>query len=264
MKTQTGDPVDVGHILELAAEAVMEWRLSRLVPEGLKDLDAESQFVLLCWDVQRAAEFKFDQARLMGTAVNRPVAQLEYAGLVVKKGEWTRISPASERRRERALERREAEALELDMGQPMKVRVKKTGIRKIHPKDPEFRTAIDGCHALALAGVKRDGFDIGEAKTLARRQGWTKESPVARLMAALVKAAPPAMWHPEKKATAGSKYPEFRFWHDALEPLFGIEPPDWDKPKPEQLDAFAAHEGEALDYEMEADTEESEEESEEA
>jgi hypothetical protein len=242
----------------------MEWRLSRLVPEGLKDLDAESQFVLLCWDVQRAAEYKFDQARLMGTAVNRPVSQLEYAGLVVKKGEWTRISPASERRREKALERREIEALELDMGQPARVRVRRTGVRKIHPNDPEFRTAIDGCHALALAAVKRDGFDIGEAKTLARRQGWTRDSAVARLMAALVKAAPPAMWHPEKKTTAGAKYPEFRLWHDALEPLFGIEAPDWDKPEREQLDAFAVSEGEAMDYEPEADSEESEEESEEA
>jgi hypothetical protein len=150
------------------------------------------------------------------------------------------------------------------MGQPARVRVRRTGVRKIHPNDPEFRTAIDGCHALALAAVKRDGFDIGEAKTLARRQGWTRDSAVARLMAALVKAAPPAMWHPEKKTTAGAKYPEFRLWHDALEPLFGIEAPDWDKPEREQLDAFAVSEGEAMDYEPEADSEESEEESEEA
>jgi adenine-specific DNA methylase len=264
VKTQTGAPVDVGQILELAAEAVMDWRLKKLVPEGLKDIDPESQFVLLCWDVLRAAEFRFNEANLMGKAVNRDVSQLEYAGLVTKSGEKTRMVPASERRRERALERREIEALELDLGQPKKVKVKKSGIRKVHPNDPEFRTAIDGCHALAMAGVKRDGFDIGAAKTLARRQGWTKDSAVAKLMAALVKAAPPALWHPDKKKTVAAQYPEFRLWHDALEPLFGIEPPDWDKPELTQMDVFAAREGEALDYELEVDTDESEEEPEEA
>lgn len=263
VKTQTGTPVDVGQILELAAEAVMEWRLKKLVPVGLKDIDPESQFVLLCWDVQRAAEFRFDGANLMGRAVNRDVSQLEYAGLVTKKGAWTRMSPAAERRRERALERREIEALELDLGQPMKVKVKKAGIRKVHPNDPEFRTAIDGCHALAMAGVKRDGFDIGAAKTLARRQGWTKDSAVAKLMAALVKAAPPALRHPDKKKTAAAEYPEFRLWHDALEPLFGIEPPDWDSRKGEQL-PLAVREGEELDYEEPEETGESEKESEEA
>jgi adenine-specific DNA methylase len=264
VKTQTGAPVDVGQILELAAEAVMDWRLKKLVPEGLKDIDPESQFVLLCWDVLRAAEFRFNEANLLGKAVNRDVSQLEYAGLVTKSGEKTRMVPASERRRERALERREIEALELDLGQPKKVKVKKSGIRKVHPNDPEFRTAIDGCHALAMAGVKRDGFDIGAAKTLARRQGWTKDSAVAKLMAALVKAAPPALWHPDKKKTVAAQYPEFRLWHDALEPLFGIEPPDWDKPELTQMDVFAAREGEALDYELEVDTDESEEEPEEA
>ena len=200
----------------------------------------------------------------MGRAVNRDVSQLECAGLVTKKGAWTRMSPAAERRRERALERREVEALELDLGQPVKVKVKKTGIRKVHPNDPEFRTAIDGCHALAMAGVRRVGFDIGAAKTLARRQGWTDDSAVAKLMAALVKAAPPALWHPDKKKTAAALYPEFRLWHDALEPLFGIEPPDWDKPELTQMDVFAAREGEALDYELEVDTDESGEEPEEA
>jgi adenine-specific DNA methylase len=259
VKTQTGEPVDVGQILELAAEAVMEWRLQKLVPEGLKDIDPESQFVLLCWDVLRAAEFRFNEANLMGKAVNRDVSQLEYAGLVTKSGEKTRMVPASERRRERALERREIEALELDFGQPKKVKVKKTGIRKVHPNDPEFRTAIDGCHALAMAGVRRDGFDIGAAKTLARRQGWTKDSAVARLMAALVKAAPPALWHPEKKKTAAAQYPEFRLWHDALEPLFGIEAPDWDSRKGEELSlTFSVHEGEELDYASEVDTDEPE------
>lgn len=246
VRQQTGELVDLGGVLDTAAKAVMEWRLARLVPVGLRDLDPDSQFVLLCWDVQQAAEFRFDQARLMSTAVNRDLLKLEDAGLVIKRNEWTRMAPAQSRRRERKLEQREIDDSELDLGAPKKRRVKKGQVRKIHPQDPEFRTSIDACHALAMAAVKRDGsVDVGAAKDLARSHSWLgkKECAVARLMKALVKAAPVGLRNPDKKGSAAKDYPEFRAWHDLLKPLFGIEPPDWTE-KPETQMGFFVREGE--------------------
>jgi hypothetical protein len=237
VKQQTGELVDLGGILETAADAVMDWRLKRLVPVGLKDLDPDSQFVLLCWDVLRAAEFRFNEAMLLGRAVNRHVSQLEYAGLVSKTGDKVKMVPALARRRERKLEQREIEDIELDLGMPTKKRAKKGQVRKVNPQDPEFRTTIDACHALAMAAVKRDGgVDVGAAKELARRHGWLnkEESGVARLTKALVAAAPVGLRNPEKKDSAAKDYPEFRAWHELLKPLFGIEPPDWtEKPEPQ-------------------------------
>src|SRR5258708_18640437 len=99
---------------------------------------------------------------------------------------------------------------------------------RIHPNDPRFPTALDGCQALALRYVEAEGGNagVGSARALARQQGWTKDSPVARLMEALVQAAPPGVRFDRGKKTAAAQFPEFRAWHALLQPLFGVVPPD--------------------------------------
>jgi len=76
-------------------------------------------------------------------------------------------------------------------------------------------------HVLALA-----------ARGIALQQGWNADGLCARLMEALVNAAPPAVRFPGKgeKKTAADEFPEFRAWHTMLKPLFGIEPPEWKEP----------------------------------
>jgi len=99
---------------------------------------------------------------------------------------------------------------------------------------------------------------IGSAKALIRQQRWREDSPVARLMEALVYAAPAALWHEKGKKSAAAQFPEFRAWHDLLQPLFNIEPPDWtEKPPPQGILALEpdeeVEEAEALDGEGEGD-----------
>jgi hypothetical protein len=62
------------------------------------------------------------------------------------------------------------------------------------------------------------------------------EHPAARILYALVKAAPEALRFPGVKGSASEKYPEFMAWHAMLSPLFSIAPPVWEKPKAEDLD----------------------------
>ena len=83
--------------------------------------------------------------------------------------------------------------------------------------------------ALAYLEAGRGSAGIGSASALARRQGWRDGSAVSRLMDALLKAAPPALWFDRGKQSAGALYPEFRAWHSMLEPLFGIAPPKWEE-----------------------------------
>jgi hypothetical protein len=180
--------------------------------------------------VLQAAEFRFNEAKLLGHAVGMDVEALVAAGLVVKSGDKIRLLSAQERRRPKKLE---LEEVEETLFGPMTVarrkRVRKQDVLKVHPNDPRFRTALDGCHALALRYWEAGGGNpgIGSARQLALQQAWKAGSPVARLMEALVKAAPPALWHERGKKSAAAQYPEFRAWHALLEPLFGVEPPDW-------------------------------------
>jgi hypothetical protein len=90
---------------------------------------------------------------------------------------------------------------------------------------------------------------------LAYQQGWKKESAVARLMAALVQAAPEALRFERGKKSAAEKFPEFRAWHALLQPLFGIMPPIWEEKKPPIADLFAG-EGEEDEPEEEEENEE--------
>ncbi|MBM4273485.1 MAG: DUF1156 domain-containing protein [Deltaproteobacteria bacterium] len=236
VRTDTGERVEVKRALEEAADAVSAWRLEELAPKGLDGVEAEGKFYLLCWDVLSAMEFRFNEAKLLGNAVGMDVDQLAVAGLVVKSGDKIRMLSARERRRDKALEREEV--LDTLFGPVVKEKKRtKKEILKIHPNDPHFRTALDGCQALALryleAGDEKGG--VGAAKALSRQQNWTRDAPVARLMAALVAAAPVAVRHDKGEKSAAARFPEFRAWHRLLKPLFDLEPPDWTEAPPPEL-----------------------------
>lgn len=233
VRTDTGHPIGVAAAIDEAADAVSAWRIQQLAERGLDGVEPEGRFALLCWDVLGAAEFRFNEAKLLGHAVGMDVGQLEAAGLVSKSGDKVKMLSARERRRDRALEPDEvtetlfgAVALE----------------KKLHPNDPQFRTALDACHALALRYLEAGGGNagIGSARSLVRQQRWTKDSPVARLMEALVHAAPQAVRFEKGKTSAAALYPEFRAWHEMLEPLFSLAPPEWKKPEIPQGQLFAA------------------------
>jgi hypothetical protein len=102
---------------------------------------------------------------------------------------------------------------------------------------------------------------IGNARELVRRQNWQKGSSVARLLEALVHAAPEAVRHDDgKKTSAAALFPEFRAWHALLHPLFGLEAPDWTpvtEPQTE-LELFSSQQGELEEMGDVADDEEEE------
>jgi len=236
VRTDTGEDVGVDEAIQAAADAVVEWRVAQLAERGLEGVDPESRFVLLCWDVLGAQEFRFNEAMLLGRSAGLGVNSLVEAGLLVKKGSNVALLSARERRRDRPVR---------DMAEQMplietKGRARRRS-RQVHPGDAFFASAIDMCHALALryaeAGAGQAG--IGAARAMALQQGWGPESPCARLMEALVRAAPMAVRFAgeEGKKTAATHrgradaFPEFRAWHALLKPLFGLAPPEWREPE---------------------------------
>lgn len=250
VRTDTGDEVGVDRAIDIASDAVSNWRIQQLAARGLQGVEPEGRFALLCWDVLGAAEFRFNEAKLLGHAVGMDVGQLVDAGLVTRKSDKINILSAKERRRPRAVGDAE------DAG--------KGG--KVHPNDVAFRTALDGCHALALRYIEAGGgaAGVGAARSLARQQGWDRDSAVAKLLAALVQAAPPAVRIERGKTSAAAKFAEFRAWHALLFPLFGVPAPDWTEREPDQVELSLLAAAEA-DEEEEAggDEEEDEEEGEE-
>jgi len=235
VRTDIGTPVGVDQAIDEASDAVSAWRVEQLAERGLAGVEPEGRFTLLCWDVLGAAEFRFNEAKLLGHAVGMDVDQLVTAGLVTKSGDKINMVPAKERRRDKPLEQDEVE--NTFAGPVVKgKRRRKADILKIHPNDLLFRTAIDGCHALALRYVESKGGrpGVGSAKALALQQHWTKESAVCKLMDALVHAAPEAVHFDKGKDSAGAKFPEFRAWHELLLPLFEISPSEWVEEKPAQ------------------------------
>jgi len=273
VRTDTGDPVGVDKAIDEASDAVSRWRIEQLAARGLEGVEPEGQFALICWDVLGAAQFRYNEAHLLGKAVGMDVDTLIAAGLVSKHdksgtkslGEFVRLLPAAERRRERPLEPDEVMDTLFGTERVPKKHSKKQVLR-IHPNDPQFRTALDACQALALRYVEAKGgaAGVGSAKALARQQNWPKDSAVAKLMAALVQAAPEAVkferltkgGKPDPKA-ASTQFPEFRAWHALLPGLFGIEAPEWkEKAPPPDLFTLSG----ADQAETEFDDEEAEEE----
>ncbi|MFH1072612.1 MAG: DNA methyltransferase, partial [Nanoarchaeota archaeon] len=242
VRTDTGAPVSVDKAIDEASDAVSTWRIEQLSERGLDGIEPEGKFFLLCWDVLGAAEFRFNEAKLLGHASGMDMDQLIVAGLVTKTGDKIKMLSAKDRRRERALEPDEVHETLFGFETIKKKRTKKQ-ILKIHPNDPQFRTTLDACHALALRYIEAGGGSggIGSAKACVRQQRWTKDSPVASLMEALVHAAPEALRFDKGKKSAAAQFPEFLAWHALLEPLFGIKPPEWVEKKPAQgtlLDAL--------------------------
>lgn len=222
VRTDTGDEVGVDRAIDIASDAVGNWRIQQLAARGLQGVEAEGRFALLCWDVLGAAEFRFNEAKLLGHAVGMDVSQLVAAGLVSRTSDKIKILSANDRRRPKAVDAAEEAG--------------KGGL--VHPNDVAFRTALDGCHALALRYLDAGGgaAGVGAARSLARQQGWDKDSAVARLLSALVLAAPAAVRIDRGKASAAAKFPEFRACHALLFPLFGITQPDWTEKAPDQME----------------------------
>ncbi|MBS5905215.1 DUF1156 domain-containing protein [Roseomonas mucosa] len=234
VRTDTGEPVNVGAAIDIAADAVAGWRIRQLAQAGLQGVEAEAQFALLCWATLSAAEFRFNEAKLLGHAVGMDVSSLEQAGLIAVKADKVNILSAANRRRAEPLT--EAEAQQLLFGwEPGKgKRIKKTEALKIHPRDTVFRTHLDKAQALALTYVDAGGgaAGIGAARSFTTRHGIKLGDPIVRLIEALLRAAPPALRR-EKNAVA-QKFAEFRAWHAMLQPVFGLTPPDWTEKKPDQ------------------------------
>ena len=233
VRTDTGESFSVAQAIQEAADAVAAWRVEELAKRGLEGVDPASRFTLLCWDVLGAAEFRFNEARLLGHAVGMDVDALKAAGLVSATGDKVKMLTAKERRRDQPVK---SEVDLFGVTTAGRTRGRARVSRKVHPNDEAFASAIDMCHALALRHAEAGGAQagLGSAKSLALTQKWGAESACARLMFALCMAAPQAVRFAGKgkKRTAADEFPEFRAWHALLKPLFGIEPPEWKEPQP--------------------------------
>jgi hypothetical protein len=259
MRTDTGDPIKVGRAIDIAADAVANWRIRKLIAGGLEGVEPEAQFALLCWDTLRAAEFRFNEAKLLGNAVGMDVSTLEIAGLISVKQDQVKILSASVRRRNVPLSNEQAQQLLCGFVSGTGKRVKKADALKIHPRDPEFRTHLDKAEALALIYADAGGgaAGIGAAKSFALKHSINPGDATVRLIEALLKAAPPAVRR--DKGEVSAKFAEFHAWHALLQPLFDIEPPDWTEKPPDQgILQLLARTGDGLD-EKESDVEEDEE-----
>jgi adenine-specific DNA methylase len=237
--TDTGEPVLVGRAIDIAADAVADWRIHRLAAQGLEGVEAEARFALLCWDVLGAEEFRFNEAKLLGNAVGMDPTALQQAGLIAVAADKVKLLSVQERRRDRPLT--QEQAVETLFGWQPEVpaagrrRARRADVLKIHPNDPHFRTSLDLVHALALAHHDAGGgaAGIGAARAIGRQQAAQPGDAVARLMEALVRAAPEAMRRERGPKSAAARFPEFRAWHALLQPLFGITPPDWSEKRPD-------------------------------
>ncbi len=234
VRTDTGEPVSVGQAIDIAADAVASWRIRRLAKDGLSGVEPEAQFAVLCWATLGAAEFRFNEAKLLGHAVGMDVSALEQAGLITVKADKVKILPAKERRRSIPLTEHDASQLLFGWTAGSGKRVKKVDTLKIHPRDPAFRTHLDRAHALALVYADAGGgaAGIGAAKSFAARQGIKTGDATVHLIQALLAACPPALRNAKNKIA--QEFAEFRAWHELLEPLFGVTPPDWTEKPPDQ------------------------------
>lgn len=255
VRHDTGTPVNIGEALDIASDAVIEWRVNELMARGtgadLAGVEPLGRYVVLCWDVLAAAQFRFNEAKLLGHAVGLNPEDLIKAGIAEKKSQNIVILPASRRRRGEALT-------------PAMQHASQADLRTIHPNDDRawVRSAYDGVQMLALAYLEAGGgpAGIGAARSLAYRHGWRDGSPVARLMQALVLAAPRGVQVAGKGIARD--YPEFLAWHALLQPLFGVEPPDWSEREP-MMREFPGFEGQPSSDEAEGEVDEFDEDDEE-
>lgn len=264
VKTDTGEVVRVGRAIDIAADAVANWRIRQLAKGGLTGVEPEAQFALLCWATLGAAEFRFNEAKLLGHAVGMDVAALESAGLITRRADKVTILSAAGRRREGPLREEEAQQLLFGWSTGDGKKLKRADALKIHPRDPAFRTHLDRAQALALVYADAGGGapGIGAAKGFCARHSVKPGDATARLIEALLQAAPLAVRRPNSEMAG--KFPEFLAWHAMLEPLFGIGPPDWVDKGPDQqaLELLARPNGEEEEEAAEPDEDDEAEEEE--
>jgi hypothetical protein len=188
----------------------------------------------LCWDTLRAAEFRFNEAKLLGHAVSMDVSDLQTAGLITVQQDKVKILSAAERRRDGPLTNDQSQQLLFGFVHGAGKKVRRADALKIHPRDPAFRTHLDKAQSLALVYADAGGgaAGIGAAKSFALRHSIKTGDATVRLIEALLQAAPSAVRR--DKGEVAAKFAEFRAWHAMLEPLFGVEPPDWTEKPPDQ------------------------------
>ena len=227
VRTDTGQLVGVGAAIDIAADAVAGWRIRKLATSGLQGVEPEAQFALLCWDTLGAAEFRFNEAKLLGHAVGMDVSSLQAAGLIAVKADKVNILSAKDRRREGPLTEEEAQRLLFSIQQSSRKRARKADALKTHPRDPVFRTHLDRAHALALTYADAGGgtAGIGAARALANRHNIKVGDPTVRLVEALLKAAPPRL-----RRTAGLLQKNFVSFERGTQCWnhFSGSPPDMD------------------------------------
>jgi hypothetical protein len=225
VRHDTGERVEVGEAIDEASDAVVAWRVDELMARGtgadLAGVEDLGRYVVLWWDVLAAARSRFNEIKLLGHAVGLSPDELLKAGIAEKvKSSKANLQITQVKGRRRAAP--------LPAGETPT----QAEMREVHPNDAEFRTALDAVHALALAYFDAGGglAGIGAARGLSNRHGWREGSPVARLMQALVLAAPRGVQVAGKGIA--DEYPEFLAWHTLLEPLYGVQPPDWSESEP--------------------------------
>ena len=151
------------------------------------------------------------------------VQALVDAGLVAKDGGSIVVRSAPERRRASATGIGEA------------------GGGGVHPQDRTYATAIDACHALALAGLEGMAIvalapgamapgateaGLGMASAIWQRLPGSQRTQAGALLSALVAGAPVGA----RQGSGASDYPEFGIWRSLHAHLGLGEPPEWKAP----------------------------------
>ncbi len=242
--TDTGEPIGVGEAIDEATEAVSAWRIEQLAERGLDGVEPKARFALLCWDVLGAAEFRVNEARLLGNAVGMDVDTMIAAGLVSKYRRQDQDGA-----REGTAQRPALDAGEVDfVGAPIAgTTVTRSRCAEGPPERPQLPhgTGRLPCAGTALSGARRRCGRHRQRPRIARRQNWTRRrGSVARLMEALVMPRRrPYRWT-TGGPNAAAMFPEFRAWHALLQPLFGIVTPDWTPLEPLQPSNWSSSDGE--------------------
>ena len=228
----TGRTIGFDTVIATAAEGVGAWRAEQLVASAsltaggavaFAGIDALSRAVLVWWGTFRRGSVGFDEALLLTRGLGMDVQALVDAGLVAKDGGAIVVRSAPERRRATATGTGEA------------------GGGGVHPQDRTYATAIDACHALALAGL--EGMAIvalapgamapgateagrGMASAIWQRLPGSQRTQAGALLSALVAGAPVGA----RQGSGASDYPEFGVWRSLHAHLGLGDAPEWKAP----------------------------------
>ena len=228
----TGRTIGFDTVIATAAEGVGAWRAEQLVASASRSaggavafagIDALSRAVLVWWGTFRRGSVGFDEALLLTRGLGMDVQALVDAGLVAKDGGSIVVRSAPERRRASATGIGEA------------------GGGGVHPQDRTYATAIDACHALALAGLEgmatvvlapgamapgATQAGLGMASAIWQRLPGSQRTQAGALLSALVAGAPVAA----RQGSGASDYPEFGIWRSLHAHLGLGDAPEWKAP----------------------------------